>query len=171
MIDDLDRKILSELQRDSTLSLDQLAAKVGSSRTPVWNRIRKLREAGVIKQQVAILDPESVGLGSCFFVLVRTSEHEPGWLQSFMDAVSEIPHIIEAHRLAGEIDYILKVRVHDAKDYDRFYKALVSKVRIYNVTSLLSMEEMKNTTELPLDFAVTKERGPNQSSSGSGGLP
>ncbi|MEM8627140.1 MAG: Lrp/AsnC family transcriptional regulator, partial [Pseudomonadota bacterium] len=135
-MDALDLRILDQLQRDATPSLDQLASNVGSSRTPVWNRIRKLRERGVIDRQVAVLNPDHVGLGGCFFVLVRTSEHETDWLARFQAAVEEIPEIVEAHRLAGDVDYILKVRVRDARDYDRFYKELVSKVKIFNVTSL-----------------------------------
>jgi Lrp/AsnC family transcriptional regulator len=149
-LDALDRKILVEIQRDATPSLDDLAARVGASKTPVWNRIRKLREAGVIRREVAVVDPEAVGLGACFFVLVRTSQHEPGWLEKFTAAVATMPEIQSAHRLAGEIDYILQVRVKDAKAYDAFYKRLIAQVSIFNVTSLLSMEEMKSTTEVAL---------------------
>ncbi len=149
-LDALDRRILVRLQRDATLSLDQLAAEVGASKTPVWNRIRKLRESGVIDRQVAVLDPEAVGLGACFFVLVRTSRHEPEWLEAFTKAVEELPEIVAAHRLAGEIDYVLQVRVADARAYDAFYRRLIDRVSIYNVTSLLSMEEMKAETALPI---------------------
>ncbi|HKK36267.1 MAG TPA: Lrp/AsnC family transcriptional regulator [Paracoccaceae bacterium] len=149
-LDALDRRILVRLQRDATLSLDQLAAEVGASKTPVWNRIRKLRDSGVIDRQVAVLDPEAVGLGACFFVLVRTSRHEPEWLEAFTKAVEELPEIVAAHRLAGEIDYVLQVRVADARAYDAFYRRLIDRVSIYNVTSLLSMEEMKAETALPI---------------------
>ncbi len=150
-LDDIDRKILSLLQVDATLSLDEVAARVGASKTPVWNRIRKLREAGVIRAEVAILDADSLGLEACFFVLVRTAEHDPEWAKRFLSAVRARPEVLEAHRLAGDIDYILKVRVRNARAYDRFYQALISEVRIHNVTALLSMEEIKATTALPLD--------------------
>ncbi|MFB9221459.1 Lrp/AsnC family transcriptional regulator [Paracoccus cavernae] len=150
-LDDIDRKILSLLQVDATLSLDEVAARVGASKTPVWNRIRKLREAGVIRAEVAILDADSLGLEACFFVLVRTAEHDPEWAKRFLSAVRGRPEVLEAHRLAGDIDYILKVRVRNARAYDRFYQALISEVRIHNVTALLSMEEIKATTALPLD--------------------
>ena len=123
---------------------------MGSSKTPVWNRIRKLREQGVIMRQTVILDPEALGLEACFFVLIRTSEHEAVWQQKFLHALRERPEVLEAHRLAGDIDYILKVRVKYARAYDTFYQALISEVRIYNVTALLSMEEIKSTTLLPL---------------------
>ncbi|MDP3960119.1 MAG: Lrp/AsnC family transcriptional regulator [Pseudorhodobacter sp.] len=149
-LDEIDRKILAELQRDAAQSLDEIARKVGSSKTPVWNRVRRLREAGVILRQTALLDPEALGLEACFFVLIRTSEHEAGWQQAFLKVLRERPEVLEAHRLAGDIDYILKVRVKNARAYDSFYQALIAEVRIYNVTALLSMEEIKATTELPV---------------------
>ncbi len=149
-LDALDRKILTELQEDASQSLDDIARKIGSSKTPVWNRIRKLKDAGVITRQTVILDPDSVGRGTCFFVLIRTSEHEAGWQKKFLAALQSRPEVLEAHRLAGDIDYILKVRVSNARAYDRFYQALISEVKIHNVTALLSMEELKATTMLPL---------------------
>lgn len=154
-LDPIDRKILAELQADASQSLDDIAKKVGSSKTPVWNRIRKLREAGVIGRQTAILDPDKLGLEACFFVLIRTSEHEAEWQKSFLKALRQRPEVMEAHRLAGEIDYILKVRVANARAYDEFYQALISEVRIFNVTALLSMEELKNSTELPLEMLAS----------------
>jgi len=149
-IDDLDRKILAELQADASQSLDEIARKVGSSKTPVWNRIKRMKETGVITRQTAILDPETLGLEACFFVLVRTSEHEADWQRRFLDVLKRRPEVLEAHRLAGDIDYILKVRVKNARAYDQFYQALISEVKIHNVTALLSMEEIKSTTVLPL---------------------
>ncbi len=149
-LDSLDRRILAELQNDAAQSLDDIARKVGSSRTPVWNRIRRMKELGVIIRQTALLDAEALGLEACFFVLIRTSEHEAEWQRRFLRALRERPEVLEAHRLAGEIDYILKVRVKNARAYDQFYQALISEVKIYNVTALLSMEEIKSTTILPL---------------------
>jgi Lrp/AsnC family transcriptional regulator, cysteine-sensing transcriptional activator len=147
-LDTIDRKILSELQADASQSLDEIARKSGSSKTPVWNRIRKLRRNGVIKQQTVLLDPEALGLEACFFVLVRTSEHDADWQERFLRTLMARPEVQEAHRLAGDIDYILKVRVENAKAYDTFYQALISEVKIFNVTALLSMEEIKSTTVL-----------------------
>jgi len=149
-IDDLDRKILGTLQANAAQSLDEIAKKVGSSKTPVWNRIRKLREAGVIGQQTVLLDAEALGFEACFFVLIRTSAHEADWQAKFLKALNDRPEVMEAHRLAGDIDYILKVRVRNARAYDDFYQALISEVQIYNVTALLSMEEIKSTTMLPI---------------------
>jgi len=149
-LDPLDRRILTELQADSAQSLDDIARKVGSSKTPVWNRIRRMREAGIILRESAILDAEALGLEACFFVLVRTSEHEAEWQRRFLDAVRARPEVLEAHRLAGDIDYILKIRVRNARAYDAFYQALIAQVKIHNVTALLSMEEIKATTALPI---------------------
>ena len=149
-IDDVDRKILAQLQRDASQSLDDIAREVGSSKTPVWNRIRKLREAGVIGQHTVVLDAEALGFEACFFVLIRTSSHEADWQAGFLKALKNRPEVQEAHRLAGDIDYILKVRVKNARAYDAFYQALISEVRVHNVTALLSMEEIKSTTMLPL---------------------
>ena len=149
-LDDLDRKILAELQNDAEQSLDEIARKVGSSKTPVWNRIRRMRETGVILRQTALLDAESLGLEACFFVLIRTSEHEADWQQKFLKVLRSRPEVLEAHRLAGDVDYILKVWVKNARAYDAFYQALIAEVKIYNVTALLSMEEIKMTTALPL---------------------
>lgn len=150
-IDTLDRKILAALQEDASQSLEEIARTVGSSKTPVWTRIRKMREAGIIGRQTVLLDAEALGLEACFFVLIRTSEHEAAWQKAFLHALQSRPEVLEAHRLAGDIDYILKVRVANARAYDRFYQALISEVRIHNVTALLSMEEIKSTTLLPLE--------------------
>jgi len=149
-LDSLDRKILTELQDDASQSLDDIARKVGSSKTPVWNRIRKLRETGVIGRQTVLLDPEALGLEACFFVLIRTAEHDSDWQDRFLTSVRTRPEVMEAHRLAGDIDYILKVRVKNARAYDVFYQNLIRDVKIHNVTALLSMEEIKSTTLLAI---------------------
>ena len=149
-LDATDRKILRELQRDAGRSLDEIARAVGSSKTPVWNRIRKMREAEVIGPQIVVADPDKLGFEACFFVLIRTSEHDSDWQTRFLYAVRSRPEVLEAHRLAGDIDYILKVRVANARAYDVFYQALISEVKVHNVTALLSMEEIKATTALPV---------------------
>ncbi len=149
-LDAMDRKILAELQRDAGQSLDEIARAVGSSKTPVWNRVRKLREARVIRQNTVLLDPEALGLEACFFVLIRTAAHEAEWQARFLEALRTRPEVLEAHRLAGDIDYIVKVRVPNARAYDRFYQALIGEVSIHTVTALLSMEEIKATPNLPV---------------------
>ena len=149
-IDATDRKILAALQADAAQSLDEIARSIGSSKTPVWNRIKKLRQAGVIGQQTVLLDAEALGFEACFFVLIRTTEHDAAWQGKFLSALKSMPEVQEAHRLAGDIDYILKVRVQNARAYDTFYQALISEVKVHNVTALLSMEEIKSTVALPL---------------------
>ena len=149
-MDFIDKTLINLLQQDSTLSLDVLAKRTGSTKTPIWNRIKKLKQSGVIQREVALCDPEVLGLDACFFILVQTSEHDADWQQRFLDAVRARPEVMEAHRLAGEIDYLLKVRVPDAKAYDKFYQSLIAEVKIFKVTALLSMEEIKYSTVLSL---------------------
>ena len=124
-MDFTDKTLISLLQRDTTLSLDELAKRTGSTKTPIWNRIKKLKQRGIIRREVALCDPEALGLSACFFILVQTSEHDAQWQQQFLSVVRERPEVMEAHRLAGEVDYLLKVRVANAKAYDDFYHCLL----------------------------------------------
>jgi Lrp/AsnC family transcriptional regulator len=149
-LSDLDRKILRVLQTEANLPLDQIASKVNASRTAVWNRIKKFEASGLIIRYQTLLDPELAGLGQTFFVMVSTNQHDKEWLDRFSAAVSDMPEIVEAHRLAGEIDYILKVQVASARDYDEFYRRLIERLSIYKVTSQLSMETLKTSAPLPL---------------------
>lgn len=149
-LDATDRKILAEMQVDAGQSLDEIARKVGSSKTPVWNRIRKMRDAGVMGGPTVVLDAVKLGFDACFFVLIRTSEHDAAWQAKFLTALQNRPEVQEAHRLAGDIDYILKVRVKNARAYDTFYQSLIREVKVHNVTALLSMEQIKETTALPV---------------------
>lgn len=151
-IDDDDRKILREVQKDTTRSLERIATKVALSKTTVWNRLQKLMQNGTILRQAAILEPRKVGLKETFFVSIRTSQHDETWLARFQAAIDELPQITEAHRLAGTLDYLLKVQVPSTEAFDAFYKELVSRVPIYDVSSSLSMEEMKRSLDLPLDL-------------------
>ena len=153
-LDETDRKILAELQSDAGQSLDEIAGKVSSSKTPVWNRIRKMRSLGLIGRQTVELNAEALGFEACFFVLIRTSEHDAAWQASFLKALQNHPEVQEAHRLAGDIDYILKVRVKNARAYDAFYQRLISEVKVHNVTALLSMEEIKSTRYSRTGFAT-----------------
>lgn len=158
-LDYTDRALLKLLQTDSTLSLDELARRVGSTKTPIWNRLKKLRQQGVIRREVALCDPDALGLTACFFVLIQTSEHDADWQQRFLAAVRSRHEVMEAHRLAGEVDYLLKVRVADARAYDAFYQRLIADVKIFKVTALLSMEELKYATELDVGQAAPEQRG------------
>ncbi len=146
--DDTDRKILRLIQVDATLPLEEIARQIGSTKSPVWNRIKKLKAAGVIDREVAILNGNSVGLTETFFIAIRTDQHTSDWLGRFTEIVNEMPEILECHRLAGDVDYIMKIRVASTRDYDLFYKRFIGRINLFNVTSSLSMEVIKETTAL-----------------------
>ncbi|MCC2096075.1 MAG: Lrp/AsnC family transcriptional regulator [Hyphomicrobiales bacterium] len=149
-LDEEDRKILRLLQNDATDPLDKIAARIGMSKTAVWNRIQRLQESGVIERQAAILNPHKAGLPETFFVSIRAAEHSDDWLAQLQAVVRSMPEITEAHRLAGHIDYLLKVQVATTQDFDLFYKTLVNRIRVFDVTSSLSMETLKRQTALPI---------------------
>lgn len=149
-LDQTDRKILRLLQRDSTAPLEQIARKIGISKTAIWNRIQRLQQDKVILKQAAFVDAKRIGLDETFFVAVKTSQHDADWLKAFYSAIKDMPEITEAHRLAGDMDYILKVQVASTRAYDEFYKRLIAKVSMNSVTSCLSMETLKYETVLPL---------------------
>jgi Lrp/AsnC family transcriptional regulator len=148
-IDPMDRMILAELQRDGTLSVDQLSERVSLSRNACWRRVKMMEEAGIITGRVALVDAEKLGFGLSVFILVRTTHHEPEWLKKFRDAVSSIPEIIGVYRMSGDLDYVLRARVPDVKAYDRLYQRLIAKVPLSDVSASFVMEEIKETMELP----------------------
>lgn len=152
-MDRLDRKILKLLQQDCTLPVADIAKRVGLSTTPCWRRIQKLEEAGYIQKRVALLDPKKVGAGVTVFVFISTSQHTLEWLERFHAVIVDFPEVVEFYRMSGEIDYLLRVVVPDIDAYDRFYKKLISKIELSNVSSAFAMEQIKFTTALPLDYA------------------
>ena len=150
-MDPIDRKILAILQTDASLSIADIASQVGLSQTPCWKRIQKLEAAGIIKGRVALLSGKKLNLGLTVFVQVRTAQHNDVWLGKFARAVTEMPEVVEVYRLAGDIDYLLRVVVRDTDAYDRFYKTLIKKVPLHDVSSSFAMEEIKYTTALPIE--------------------
>ncbi len=148
--DEMDRRILRLLQRDASMSMDSLADAVHLSRNACWRRIKNMEDAGVLTGRVALVDPQSVGLDLMAFVLVRTNRHDADWLKSFNKAVQELPEIVGAHRLSGDLDYILRVRIANMRAYDAFYQRLIERVPISDVSASFVMEDIKDTTELPL---------------------
>ena len=150
MLDNYDRAILAELQLDATSSMDALSEKVNLSRNACWRRVRQMEENGIIRARVALLDPESIGLGQTVLVMIKTNEHGTEWLAKFEKAVKKNPQIVGAHRMAGELDYVLRVRVADVKSYDRFYQQLISEVPIADVSASFVMEDIVDTTILPI---------------------
>ncbi len=149
-LDDIDRRILGELQRDATQSLEMLGQAVHLSRNGCWRRIRALEDAGVIKGRVTLLDPVKLGLSLCVFMMIRTNAHAPDWLEQFSRATRGMPEIIGVYRMTGDLDYLIRARVADMADYDRLYQHLIRKVPISDVSASFVMEEIKETTELPL---------------------
>lgn len=139
------------MQEDASLSVAQLAERVGLTTTPCWRRVQRLEREGYIRARVALLDPQKLGLGLSVFVLIRTDRHTPEWLERFSRAVSAFPEVVEVNRLAGEYDYLLRVVTQDIASYDRFYRKLIEAVDLSDVTSSFSMEEIKYSTALPIE--------------------
>ncbi|WP_109562544.1 Lrp/AsnC family transcriptional regulator [Jannaschia seohaensis] len=149
-LDEMDRRILRALQSDAAQGLEALSERVHLSRNALWRRVKRLEEAGVIRGRVAVLDPAALGLGLSVFVMIRAGSHEPGWLERFQAAVTSLPEIQGAHRMTGELDYVLRVRVRDVADYDRFYKALIARVPVADVSASFVMEDIVDRTTLPI---------------------
>ena len=156
-MDAIDRKIVALLQEDASLSLAQIAHRVGLSQSPCWKRIQRLEKAGVILKRVALVNPESIGMGLTVFVSVETGDHSTAWLARFAQTISAMPEVMEFHRMAGDIDYMLRVSVPNMQAYDAFYKRMISKIEIRDVSSAFAMEQIKYTTELPLDYMMLEQ--------------
>jgi len=150
-LDLIDRKIVAELMRDATLPVAQIADKVGLSQTPCWKRIQKLEKAGVLTGRVALADPDSLGFGLTVFVGIEAPDHGEDWREAFGRATAAIPGIMEVYRMAGEMDYLMRVAVADMPAFDALYKQLTNAVPIKNVTSHFAMERIKYTTAYPVD--------------------
>src|SRR6201984_2521163 len=160
-MDEIDRRLLGILQTDATLSIAQMAERVGLSATPCWKRIQKLEAKGVITRRVAVIDPERVGVGLSVLVSVEAGEHTPEWLERFSAGVAAMPEVMEVYRMAGDVDYILRVAVADMAEYDTFYKRLIAIAPMKNVTSRFAMERMKQSSAYPLHpLAFRNRRGP-----------
>lgn len=157
-MDEIDRKLLALLQEDATAPVAQLADQVGLSATPVWKRIQKMEAAGTITRRVALLDPEHIGVGLIVFVAIEAQEHSPDWMARFAKAMADLPEVMEAYRMAGEVDYMLRVAIADMAAFDGFYKRLIAAVPLKNVTSRFAMERMKHTTAYPLNARAFRDR-------------
>ena len=149
-LDAIDRKILTVLQEDASLSVAEIGDRVGLSSTPCWKRIQRLEADGIILRRVALVDQNKIGLGISVFVSVESGDHSDAWLSKFASAVSAMPEVMELYRMAGDVDYILRVVVADMASYDLFYKKLISAVALKNVTSRFAMEKIKSVTALPV---------------------
>lgn len=149
-LNDVDRRILAIVQEDASLPVAEIAARVNLSSTPVWRRIQRLQAAGVITRQVALLDPAKVGHDITVFVEVQTDDHSAAWLERFAAAVADMPEVMEVYRMAGDIDYLLRVSVPTMAAFDVFYRTLIDRLPLRNVTSRFAMERVKFTTAYPL---------------------
>lgn len=149
-IDAIDRKILRVLQEDASLSVADIGERVGLSSTPCWKRIQKMESEGIITGKVALVDQDKIGLGLSVFVSIESSDHSESWLKKFSEAVSSMPEVMEFYRMAGDVDYVLRVVVSDMHSYDVFYKKLIGAVALKNVTSRFAMEKIKSVTALPV---------------------
>lgn len=149
-IDSIDWAILGALQSDASLAVHEVGERVGLSSNACWRRIKRLEDSGIIARRVALLDPDKVGLGTTVFVAIRTNRHDPQWLDAFARAVASIDEIAECHRMAGDVDYLLKLSVRDIAHYDLIYRKLIAAVPdLADVSSSFSMERMKVSTALP----------------------
>ena len=149
-MDAIDRKIVVLLQDDASLSLAEIAHRVGLSQSPCWKRIQRLEKAGIILKRVALVSPESIGVGLSVFVSIETGDHSTAWLARFATTIAAMPEVMEFHRMAGDIDYMLRVAVPNMQAYDAFYKRLIDTMPLKNVTSRFAMERIKSTTAYPL---------------------
>jgi len=149
-MDKIDRKILTILQENCSLPVSSIAQEVGLSASPCWKRINRMRELGIIKKETAILDAYYLGLGLTVFVSITTGEHSTAWLETFSKTIIAMPEVTGFYRMAGDVDYLLKVIVSDMEAFDEFYKRLISTTALNDVTSRFSMETIKETTALPI---------------------
>ncbi|WP_417309212.1 Lrp/AsnC family transcriptional regulator [Devosia sp.] len=156
-MDKIDRKILALLQKDATTPVAEIGRKVGLSTTPCWRRIQKMEEDGIIRGRVAILDPVKVNAGVTVFVSIRTSEHNDAWMRKFGAVVDDFSEVVEFYRMSGETDYLLRVVVPDIGAYDAFYKKLISRIALSDVSSSFAMGQIKYTTALPLEYALVPD--------------
>ena len=154
LMDAIDRKILIELQADATLSVAELAQRVGLSQTPCWKRVQKLEQDGIILKRVALVAPEKIGLGLTVLVSIETGDHSLEWLTRFAEFITTQPEVMEMYRMAGDIDYILRVTVADMAAYDAFYKKLIAAAPLKNVTSRFAMERIKAETAYPVSASL-----------------
>jgi Lrp/AsnC family transcriptional regulator len=149
-MDKINREILTILQTDATVPVAEIAERVNLSQTPCWKRIQKLKEEGIIRKQVVLCDPQKLGFGTTVFVGIRTNQHNEKWLRQFAQAVDDIPEIVEAYRMSGDVDYLLRIVVPDIRGYDVVYKRLIKVVELVDVSSSFAMEQIKYSTAIPV---------------------
>ena len=151
-MDKLDRKILDVMQKDASLTAAEIAERVGLSKAPCWRRIQRLRESGVIRRTVALLDARALNVATTVFVTIKAPSHSAAWFERFSKVVRELPEVTELHRMSGDVDYLLRVVVPDIEGYDAVYKRLIGALEMLDVSASFSLETIKSTTALPLNY-------------------
>ena len=149
-LDEIDRRILRELQKDAGMAIEAVAEVAHLSRNACWRRIKRMEQSGLIRKRVTLLDADALGIGLTVFVMLRAKEHTDHWLKGFRRSVSEMPEIVSAFRMSGDLDYLLRVQVGSVADYDRFYQRLIGRINAADISASFVMEGMKDTTELPI---------------------
>lgn len=150
LLDNIDRQLLTILQADASLSIEELAERVGLTKTPCWRRVQKLEKSGIIRRKVVLLNAEILGLPVSVFILVKTNQHDSEWSESFATFMAELPEVVACHRMAGEYHYLLHAMVRNVAAYDHLHKQLICYSGVFHVASSFAMEQIKNTTELPI---------------------
>jgi Lrp/AsnC family transcriptional regulator len=154
MLDDRDRKILDSLQADAGISVTDLAERVALSVSACSRRIQRLEDSGHIALRIVVLDREKMGVPTTVYALIKTAHHSDEWIETFRKSISDIPEIVEAHRLTGNHDYILKIVLPRVEHYDVIYKRIVRRVELFDVAASISMEELKSGAAIPVGYAV-----------------
>jgi Lrp/AsnC family transcriptional regulator len=155
-MDKLDRRILDLLQKNGSLTAQEIAERVGLSKVPCWRRIKHMEETGVIRQTVALLDAKALNVGTTVFVMMKTANHSAAWFERFQKAVRDVPEITEIYRMSGEVDYLMRIVVPDIEAYDVVYKKLIAAIDLLDVSASFALETIKSTTALPLHYAKTE---------------
>lgn len=152
MLDQKDKRILDVLQNDASVTIAELADRVGLSRNACWRRVRDLETKGIIRGRVALLDPDKLNVGMTAFIAIRTNHHTPAWLEAFQSAAKDLPEIVGVYRMTGDVDYLVEAVIPDVKAYDELYKRLIARIELSDVSSSFVMENIKRTTALPLAY-------------------
>lgn len=152
MLDQQDKRILDVLQNDASVTVAELADRVGLSRNACWRRVRDLETKGIIRGRVALLDPDKLNVGMTAFIAIRTNHHTPAWLEAFQSAAKDLPEIVGVYRMTGDVDYLVEAVIPDVKAYDELYKRLIARIELSDVSSSFVMENIKRTTALPLAY-------------------
>ena len=152
-MDNIDKQILSALQKNATIPLSELSKRVGLSTTPCWNRIRKMEEEGTITSRVTVLNNKKINLNIVVFLSISVSSHSEEWLTAFQKIIEQYNQIIEVYRLTGSsTDYLLIIVAPSIDEYDKFQQKLINEIEFNKMSSSIALKEIKKVHSLPLDY-------------------